>query len=157
MLKSSRIRLHWIRMLKAHYHEPNRLQTEKKWTKQYHPTPRPLRKSNHERIQNFLRTSGNIFLTISTFHYPPSTLNLHLSNIKTLPSTLNPQLWTLNPQPNNPLPSTLTFYHSTFQPPTSTLNPQPSNLNPNLKPVPSTLNPQLSTLNPQTRQLYYHR
>ena len=29
MLKSSRIRLHWIRMLKAHYHEPNRLQTEK--------------------------------------------------------------------------------------------------------------------------------
>ena len=29
MLKSSRIRLHWIRMMKAHYHEPNRLQTEK--------------------------------------------------------------------------------------------------------------------------------
>ena len=36
-------------------------QTAYKWTKQYHLTPRPLRKSNHERIQNFRRTSGNIF------------------------------------------------------------------------------------------------
>ena len=67
MLKSSRIRLLWFRMLEAHYHEPNRLQTEKLWTKQYHPTPRPLRKSEHERIQNFRRTSGSIFLTIFTF------------------------------------------------------------------------------------------
>ena len=31
------------------------------WTKQYHPTPKPLRKSDHEEIQNFRRTSGKHF------------------------------------------------------------------------------------------------
>ena len=58
MLKSSRIWLHRFRILKAHYHEPNRLQTG-------HPNPWPLRKSDLERIQNFRRTSENICSTIS--------------------------------------------------------------------------------------------
>ena len=65
MLKSSLIRLHWIQMLKHIIRNQTAYKLKKQWTKQYHLTPRPLWKSDHERIQNFSSTSGNIFLTIS--------------------------------------------------------------------------------------------
>ena len=67
MFKSSRIRLHWIWMLKAHYQEPNSLQTEKINEPNNIIPLRDLYENQimRESRMNFRRTSGNIFLTIS--------------------------------------------------------------------------------------------
>jgi hypothetical protein len=64
-------------------------------------------------------------------------LHQHAFQVRSDPSTLNPQPSTLNPQP-----STLNLKSSTLNPQPSTLNPQPSTLNR----APSTLNPEPSTV-----------
>ena len=61
MLKSSRIRLHWIRMLKAHYHEPNRLQTEKIMNQTISSHSETSTKTRSWENQKFRRTNGNFF------------------------------------------------------------------------------------------------
>ena len=134
-------------MLKAHYHEPNCLQTEKIMNQTI---------SSHSKTSTKIRSWENPeFPSHKQKHFwpffwhffdQPSTLNPQPLTLDPQPSTLNPQPSTLNPQP-----STLFPLYSTPYPQQSTLIPHPSSLNP----WPSFLSPQVDcswnrtwTLNP---------